>query len=132
LVAIISLSVLCGIAAAEDGAPAGMVLIPGGTFAMGSDQADTNANERPVHQVRVSPFWMDRTEVTNADFARFVAATGHVTTAERAVDWDDLRKQLPPDAQRPSDADLAPGSLVFTPPTEPVGDARTCDIRAWW
>ena len=47
-------------------APTGMVFIPAGQFAMGSNQAETNNSERPVHQVRLSAFWMDRTEVTNA------------------------------------------------------------------
>jgi formylglycine-generating enzyme required for sulfatase activity len=41
------------------------------------------ADARPIHRVHVDGFWMDRTEVTNAQFARFVAATGYVTVAER-------------------------------------------------
>ena len=53
------------------------------------------------------------TEVTNAQFARFVAATGYVTTAERAPDWEELRKQLPPGTPKPDDALLVPGSMVF-------------------
>src|SRR5262249_43335487 len=64
-------------------APEGMVWIPGGTFWMGSD-AFPDAN--PVHKVSVDGFWMDRTEVTNAQFARFVAATGYVTVVERQPD----------------------------------------------
>ena len=64
------------------GAPP-MVRIPGGTFAMGSAGAQAEPFEGPVHQVSVKPFWMDRTEVTVAQFAQFVQATSHRTEAER-------------------------------------------------
>ena len=50
--------------------PAGMVWVPGGEFLMGSDHKLAQTNERPAHKVRVSGFWMDRTHVTNAQFAR--------------------------------------------------------------
>jgi formylglycine-generating enzyme len=76
-----------------DGAPpgtppaAGMVWVPGGTFAMGSD--DHYPEEAPAHAVAVGGFWIDRCTVTNDDFARFVRATGHVTVAERAHDAAD-------------------------------------------
>jgi len=64
-------------------APEGMVWVPGGTFWMGSMEfPDAN----PVHKVYVDGFWMDRTEVTNAQFAKFVAATKYVTVAERPLD----------------------------------------------
>jgi sulfatase modifying factor 1 len=119
------ISVMC---AAEP--PSGMVLVPGGNFAMGSPQGDTPNTERPVHQVQVPPFWLDRCEVTNAQFAVFVAATGHVTTAEKPVDWGELKRQLPPGTPRPADAALAPGSMLFAPPErqpEHLGD-YTC----WW
>ena len=61
-----------------------MVWIPGGTFLMGSD--DHYPEEAPAHPVTVSGFWIDRTQVTNAAFRRFVKATGYVTLAERAPD----------------------------------------------
>ena len=64
--------------------PQGMLRIPGGNFLMGSDHH--YSEERPAHRVTVSPFWMDRATVTNTDFARFVAATGYVTVAERPLD----------------------------------------------
>ena len=48
-----------------------MVWIPGGTFWMGADDTSM-ADAKPVHEVTVSGFWMDRTEVTNRQFARFV------------------------------------------------------------
>ncbi len=53
--------------------PANMVWIPGGEFTMGTDETRSYAPERPAHHVRVDGFWMDATEVTNAEFAKFVA-----------------------------------------------------------
>jgi formylglycine-generating enzyme required for sulfatase activity len=72
---------------------------------------------------------MDVTEVTNADFRRFVEATGYVTTAEKPIDWEQLRTQLPPGTPKPPDDQLVPGSLVFTPPDRPV---PLDDISNWW
>jgi formylglycine-generating enzyme required for sulfatase activity len=72
---------------------------------------------------------MDEHEVTNAQFRRFVAATGYVTTAEKPPNWEEMRKSLPPDTPRPADNKLVPGSLVFTPPTEPV---PTDNPGLWW
>lgn len=115
---------------AGEPAPPGMVWIPGGEVVMGSDDARTNANERPAHRVRVSGFWMDRTEVSNAQFAAFVAATGYVTTAEKPVDWEELKRQLPPGTPKPDAAMLRPGCLVFTPPAKPVADLG--DYAQWW
>lgn len=111
--------------------PAGMVLIPGGEFTMGARDDDTLArdDERPAHRVRVQPFYMDATEVTNAQFAAFVKATGHVTTAERPVDWEELKRQVPPGTPKPPDEMLRPGSLVFTPPKGPVA---LNNPAGWW
>ncbi len=68
-----------------DSPPApGMMWIPGGSFLMGSD--DHYPEEAPAHQVSVGGFWIDRHTVTNAEFARFVHKTGHVTVAEQAPD----------------------------------------------
>ena len=58
-----------------------MVLIPGGEFVMGNEGA--YADESPLHTVRVSAFYIDEHEVTNAQFSAFVKATGYVTKAER-------------------------------------------------
>ncbi len=66
-------------------APKDMVWVPGGTFWMGSEE-QFFPDARPVHMVYVDGFWMDRTEVTNAQFARFVQATGYVTVVERPLD----------------------------------------------
>src|SRR5262245_63364848 len=62
--------------------PPGMVWIPGGEFTMGSDASYASRSEGPAHRVRVDPFFMDETDVTNAQFADFVKATGYVTTAD--------------------------------------------------
>lgn len=95
------------------------VRIAGGAFDMGD--ADFYAEEQPVHRVTVSPFEIARTEVTNDEFAAFVAATGYVTTAERALD---------PAAYPGWPAELlAAGSMVFSPPEEAVG---LDNPLAWW
>jgi formylglycine-generating enzyme required for sulfatase activity len=96
-----------------------MVRVPGGTFRMGSDRH--YPEERPVHTVAVDGFWIDRTPVTNEQFARFVEATGHVTFAElvpKAEDYPGARPEQ-----------LFAGSLVFVKPSGPV-DLR--NIRNWW
>ena len=123
-------------------APPGMVWIPGGEFVMGGPAADSAVQQRaashpgepvcsglvagfpdaqPAHRVRVGGFWMDITEVTNAEFERFVRATGYITIAERK-----------PTAEQYPGADpdmLVPGSAVFTPPDEPVPLSNPLD---WW
>ncbi len=101
-----------GVAAAQSAtAPAGMVWVPGGTFWMGSDEPEF-PDARPWHEVQVDGFWMDRTEVTNAQFAAFVKATGYVTIAER--------KPRPEDFPGAPPENLVAGSVVFTPPAGPV------------
>ena len=110
-------------------APAGMVWIHGGAFTMGSDDAGGRMNERPALRVTVDGCWLDEHDVTNAEFRRFVDTTGYKTTAERPVDWEQLRKQVAPGTLKPPDEMLVPGSLVFTPPGGPV-DLR--DMDAWW
>jgi formylglycine-generating enzyme required for sulfatase activity len=98
-------------------APEGMVSIPGGTFLMGTDTGP--ADERPQHEVTVTGFWMDRTEVTNAQFARFVMATRYKTVAETAPD-----PKKYPDA--PADK-LIPFSAVFR-----CCPADTNGPPLWW
>ncbi|HSF33589.1 MAG TPA: formylglycine-generating enzyme family protein [Candidatus Tectomicrobia bacterium] len=99
--------------------PPGMVWIAGGEFHMGSAWELARRDEKPVHQVRVDGFWMDATEVTNAQFRQFVEATGYVTTAEQAPKVEDIMAQLPPGSRPPPAEMLVPGSLVFTPPLGP-------------
>jgi formylglycine-generating enzyme len=97
----------------------GMVWIPGGTFLMGSDRH--YPEEAPVHRVHVDDFWVDRHLVTNGQFRRFVAATGHITVAEVAPDPRDYPGALPDMLQ--------PRSMVFVKPGGPVD---LCDLRNWW
>lgn len=107
----------------------GMMWVPAGEFTMGSEATGARFDEQPSHRVRVDAFWIDVTEVTNAQFRVFVEATGYRTVAERPVDWEELRKQLPPGTPKPADEVLQPGSLVFTPPAHAV-DLR--DYSQWW
>ncbi len=113
----------------DSGTPPGMVPIPGGEFTMGSNDDFAFPNEKPAHRVSVSPFFLDVHPVTNADFAKFIQETGYQTVAERPVDWDDLKKQVPPGTPKPPDEALQPGSLVFRPTPGPV-DLR--DMSQWW
>ena len=108
---------------------AGMKRIPAGIFSMGSHDAQGRTDEYPVHQVRVKAFWMDETEVSNAAFAAFVKSTGYITTAEKAIDWAELSKQVPKGTPKPADSLLAPSSLVFVPTTGPVD---LSDYSQWW
>lgn len=117
------------IATRQDTSSDGMVLIPGGTFDMGGDNDQASADEYPKHRVTVKPFYMDVTEVTNAEFRRFVEATGYVTTAERKPNWEELKKTLPPGTPKPDDSLLIAAALVFTPSNGPV-DLN--DYAQWW
>jgi formylglycine-generating enzyme required for sulfatase activity len=116
-------------AVAPGDAPTGMVWIRGGEFTMGTNEDESYPQERPAHRVRVDGFWMDETEVTNRQFFAFVRATGYKTTAERAVDWEQLKTQLPEGTPKPSDEMLQPGSLVFAAPVSPV---PLSNPAAWW
>ena len=96
-----------------------MTWIDAGTFRMGSDSH--YPEEAPAHVVRVDGFWIDRCQVTNRQFATFVADTGYRTVAERPLDAADF-----PGAPAEN---LVPGSLVFTRTAGPV-DLRY--LNAWW
>ena len=108
---------------------ADMVFIPGQTFLMGASDTKGRADEYPQHYVSVSPFWMATHEVTNAEFRAFVEATGYVTIAERDVDWEQLKSQVPPGTPKPADSLLLAGSLIFNPPGHAV-DLN--DFTQWW
>lgn len=107
----------------------GMVLIQGGDFSMGTNDLNSYPSERPAVLRKVDSFWMDETEVTNAQFATFVDATGYVTVAERVPDWEDMKKTLPPGTPKPDDSLMVPGSLVFVAPD---GAVSLNDISQWW
>ncbi|MFO1457844.1 MAG: formylglycine-generating enzyme family protein [Verrucomicrobiota bacterium] len=114
---------------APGSAPPGMVWIPGGEFSMGSDAANdslcgmpgTTRDALPVHRVYVDGFWMDATEVTNDEFARFAKATGYVTIAERTPTKEEF-PTAPPE-------NLVAGSTVFTPTPAPVS---LNNYFQWW
>lgn len=114
---------------APESAPRGMVWISGGQFSMGAqDATDWNQvgmqatfDSRPIHRVYVHGFFMDRTDVTNAEFARFVKATGYVTVAERKPRAEDF-PGAPPE-------NLVAGAVVFAPPDHPV--SRDNHYQ-WW
>jgi sulfatase modifying factor 1 len=109
--------------------PTNMVWIPGGEFSMGAhdppgmDKVGMQATEdsRPVHRVYVDGFWMDETDVTNAQFAGFVKATGYVTVAERKPRTEEY-PGAPPE-------NLIAGSVVFSPPDHMV---PLNDHLQWW
>jgi formylglycine-generating enzyme required for sulfatase activity len=100
--------------------PREMAWIPGGEFSMGAqNMGEMNAvgmqatrDSRPVHRVYVDGFFIDKTDVTNQQFAEFVKATGYVTVAERKPDAKDF-PGAPPE-------NLVAGSVVFSPPDHPV------------
>jgi formylglycine-generating enzyme len=112
-------------------APEGMVWIPGGEFSMGAvDPLGKDANvvgmqatkdSRPIHRVAVKAFWIDKTEVTNREFAEFAQATGYVTVAERVPTAEEF-PGAPPE-------NLVAGSVVFVPPDHPV---PLNDHFLWW
>lgn len=109
--------------------PEGMVWIPKGEFSMGavvnghgsSEMAMPSNDAEPVHRVRVDGFWMDKTTVTNEEFAKFVAATGYVTIAERTP----TKEEFP---NAPAE-NLVAGSVVFDPPDHEV---PLNDHFQWW
>ena len=110
-------------------APAGMVWIPGGEFSMGVQDPrgmehgghDPMNDARPIHRVAVDGFWIDATEVTNEQFARFVKATGYVTVAEHKPTAEEF-PGAPPE-------NLVAGSVVFAPTPQPVS---LDNHYQWW
>ena len=101
-----------------------MVFIKGGSFEMGADNNQADKDEYPKHKVTVDGFWIDSTEVTNEQFARFVKETNYVTTAEKKIDWEELKKQVPEGTPKPPEDKLQPSSLVF--------NMIDTDAKGWW
>jgi formylglycine-generating enzyme required for sulfatase activity len=112
-----------------------MVWIPAGTFWMGAE--DGQSDEKPAHQVTLNGFWMDKTEVTNEQFEKFVRATGYHTVAERKPEAKDF-PGVP-------EENLVPGSIVFAPPAldelnreraqagaEPLKEIPLDNHFIWW
>lgn len=113
----------------DQDAEQGMVLIPAGTFRMGGKSEQAYADEFPTNDVTVSAFYMDKTEITNAQFQAFVNATNYITTAEKNIDWDELKSQVPPGTLKPHDSLLRAGSMVFQQTSQPV---NLNDYSQWW
>ena len=127
-------------------APKGMVFIPGGSYWRGNDKDPGNLSifqesarseaelkqlaelhfreERPVHRTLVDGFFMDATEVTNAQFAKFVEATGYKTLAEVGLD--------PKNFPQAKAADLVSGSNVFIKPNQALNPHQTQNAWRWW
>lgn len=107
-----------------------MILVNGGVFLMGAkDQKMALAREFPQHKVSVNSFYMDVHEVTNAQFSEFVNATGYKTIAERPIDWEKIKSQLPPNTPKPDQEQLQPGAMVFYPSNKVVNFS---DYSQWW
>lgn len=121
LVAILTIFFANGLKAEPPKAPPGMVLIPAGTYLMGSNSKLAQENETPPHTVQVKSFYMDKTEVTNESFAAFVKATGFVTAAEKDLNAKDY-PDAPPEL-------LKAGSLLFAQTNGPV---PLDDHMRWW
>ncbi len=107
----------------------GMTYISGSTFMMGGDNKQAGADEYPKHSVQVDAFWIDVTEVTNAQFQKFVEAMDYITTAERKPDWEELKKTFQPGTHKPPDSVMIPASLVFKLTRGPV-DLN--NYNEWW
>ena len=112
--------------------PKGMVWVPGNCFSQGAKEEDNLAlpHEKPLHPVCVDGFFIDETEVTNAQFKKFVDATGYLTTAERPINWEEIKKTLPPNTPKPNDSVLVPGSLVFFEGISKVNNMN--NYQEWW
>ncbi|MFT7588820.1 MAG: sulfatase modifying factor 1 [Limisphaerales bacterium] len=107
----------------------GMVHIPSGRYRMGADPGDGLDDEGPRHDVKIDGFLLDAHEVTNAQFEKFVKETAYITTAERPIDWEEMKKMVPPGTPKPPPEMLAPGSLVFKPTQ---GAVPLYNHNVWW
>ena len=112
--------------------PKGMVWVEGKTFLQGAKSSDPYAmpREKPAHKVTVDGFFIDVTEVTNKQFRTFVNATDYLTVAERKIDWEEIKKQLPAGTPKPHDSVLQPGSLIFNKNVNAVVNMN--NYQQWW
>lgn len=130
--------------------PEGMAYIPATTYIQGNDKDPGNLaiflegiqnpahreaitknhfiEEKPAHQTKVNGFFIDKTEVTNAQFKKFTDATGYVTFAEKGISKEDAAKYFP--AASPDD--ILPGANVFIQPDQPLNPRQTSDAWRWW
>ncbi|NVJ89575.1 MAG: formylglycine-generating enzyme family protein [Flavobacteriaceae bacterium] len=109
-----------------------MIWVPTKTFLQGAKTSDKYAmpREKPAHLVTVDGFFIDATEVTNKQFKEFVDATNYITVAERKVDWEEMKKQLPENTPKPHDSILQPGSLIFNKNVNAVVNMN--NYNQWW
>ena len=112
--------------------PKGMIWVAGKTFLQGAKANDKFAmpREKPAHQVSVDGFYIDITEVTNKQYKNFVEITKYITVAERKIDWEEMKNQLPPDTPKPHDSILQPGSLIFNKNVNAVVNMN--NYQQWW
>jgi formylglycine-generating enzyme required for sulfatase activity len=112
--------------------PKGMIWVDGKTFIQGAKVSDPYAmpREKPSHKVTVDGFFIDITEVTNKQFKAFVDATDYVTIAERKIDWEEMKKQLPQGTPKPHDSILQPGSLIFNKNVDAIANMN--NYQQWW
>ena len=110
----------------------GMVWVETKTFLKGAKSSDLFAmpREKPAHLVTVDGFFIDATEVTNKQFEKFVKATNYITVAERSIDWEEMKKELPPNTPKPHDSILQPGSLLFNKNIDAVANMN--NYFQWW
>tara|TARA_B100000795_G_scaffold266296_1_gene249259 strand:+ start:3142 stop:4224 length:1083 start_codon:yes stop_codon:yes gene_type:complete len=112
--------------------PKGMIWVEGKTFLQGAKEGDKFAmpREKPAHKVTVDGFYIDITEVTNKQFKKFVDATKYSTVAERKIDWEEIKTQLPANTTKPHDSILQPGSLIFNRSVNAVANMN--NHQQWW
>ncbi len=112
--------------------PEGMIWVEGKTFLQGAKEGDKFAmpREKPAHKVTVDGFYIDITEVTNKQFKKFVDATKYSTVAERKIDWEEIKTQLPANTTKPHDSILQPGSLIFNRSVNAVANMN--NHQQWW
>ena len=112
--------------------PDGMVWVEGKSYTKGAKQNDDYAmvREKPSHEVYIDGFYIDITEVTNNQFQKFVNETGYLTIAERQIEWDEMKKSLPPGTPKPHDSILQPGSLIFNDQIKTVENMQ--NYFQWW
>lgn len=112
--------------------PKDMVWVPGGVIVQGAVPQDKAAmgHEKPAHKVAVDGFFMDIAEVTNSEFKKFVDETSYKTVAEREIDWEEMKKQLPEGTPKPHDSVMEPGSLTFKKTKSSVSNLY--DFSQWW
>ena len=117
---------------ADTKAPKGMVWVKAKSFLMGAKEGDKYAmmREKPAHEVYVDGFYIDEHEVSNKQFAAFVKATNYITVAEKPINWDEIKKDLPAGTPKPADSILQPGSLIFNKNAGKIVSMN--NYQQWW